>query len=281
MSFQVDGTSNATEWEDFTPIIYFQAPDESEVGVAVRESKVYIAFEGTDVDVPPDIWANLNAFFTDFELLEGQVHQGYYNKVFGTWLYTSLAWVVDYVFLVYGEGMDQLIITGHSQGGALATLFGVYVALEWPDRVVSVYNLGTPRVGDEVFKQAVRRDVPNLAIFRLVFEEDAVPRLPPRMMGYRHPGHLLHIQGTGETKAYWQQTGDEGNEYGGVPGSAWDVNYLDILDPLDPVNDHSDSDYLAALQLAAADSSLWPSAFEEPERYCCLWFFWCIRHCYT
>jgi pimeloyl-ACP methyl ester carboxylesterase len=82
-------------------------------------------------------------------------------------------------------------ITGHSLGGALATL----CALEFKRQnlpVASVITFGCPRVGNSVF-----RDIYNAALgdrsFRVVNQNDIVPRVPGVLLDYRHCGNELFL----------------------------------------------------------------------------------------
>ena len=103
-----------------------------------------------------------------------------------------------------------VFITGHSLGGALAIL----CALEcWRQAlpVSAVYTFGQPRVGNAAFaalfdrtrmiNAASLRDI----TFRVVNQNDIVPRTPGLLLGYRHCGTELFLPaelGTGGTS--WQ-----------------------------------------------------------------------------
>ena len=279
----VDALNRGGEWGAFQPVIMYTAPGETEIGVGIRDNKIYIGFQGTNVREAVDLWANLDARLISSDVVGGRVHQGFYNKLFGSEDgFSFLVLLVDFLYAWHSEGgYDGIVVTGHSQGAALATLFGVYYADLYPERQLQVFNIGSPRVGDEEFKVGVRVNLPNLTIFRMVFEEDWVARLPNRWMSYRHVGHLITLQGSGQAKAYFQQTGDSSLSYAGVPDSEWDVNYLDFTDLTDPFDDHADAEYLASLELAVANPGMWPTGFErELERYCCRRFIFCIRYCY-
>jgi hypothetical protein len=64
-------------------------------------------------------------------------------------------------------------IVGHSEGAALAHLYGFYAARTYlKRRNVRVVNVGQPRVGDLKMSQSVDA-TRNLALFRLVFEDGA------------------------------------------------------------------------------------------------------------
>ncbi len=70
--------------------------------------------------------------------------------------------------------------TGHSLGAALATL----AALRRAPR--ALYTFASPRVGNEAFVASFG----SLPIFRIVDDEDALTRLPPEALGFRHAGTL-------------------------------------------------------------------------------------------
>ncbi|KAH6581419.1 hypothetical protein BASA61_009075, partial [Batrachochytrium salamandrivorans] len=80
----------------------------------------------------------------------------------------------------------KLVFTGHSLGGALASLAAAdYVNHESGDTsYVSVYSYGEPRIGNSQWADWF--DNLPLASYRVTSQSDPVPRLPPYMMGYRH-----------------------------------------------------------------------------------------------
>jgi hypothetical protein len=71
-------------------------------------------------------------------------------------------------------------VTGHSLGGALASLFSIYAVVNFLIPYTSaptMYTYGQPRVGDYGYSTAHLQYVPNS--FRLVNNRDPVPHLPP------------------------------------------------------------------------------------------------------
>lgn len=94
----------------------------------------------------------------------------------------------------------KFIITGHSLGGALATLFaGILMGCSDKDlknrrnmlieKLFAVYTFGQPRVGDIKFAQFIR-DRLNNKYFRVVYSFDVVPMVPfdDPLMKYKHFG---------------------------------------------------------------------------------------------
>ncbi|RHY55213.1 hypothetical protein DYB37_002549 [Aphanomyces astaci] len=71
----------------------------------------------------------------------------------------------------------QLFCTGHSLGGALATLCALDMALAQPNVTVTMYNFGSPRVGNHTFQMLFNATVCG---FRVVNDGDVVTQLPKR-----------------------------------------------------------------------------------------------------
>ena len=76
-----------------------------------------------------------------------------------------------------GENLPPLFITGHSLGGALATIAAA--ALSDNDvEVAGVYTFGQPRVGDRLFVSQLNSHIDG-KVFRFVNNNDIVPHVPP------------------------------------------------------------------------------------------------------
>lgn len=96
------------------------------------------------------------------------------------------------------EQVRPLYITGHSAGGAIASLFAVHLALFEPSlKIEGVYTFGSPRVGNEAFVKKADALL-GTKWFRIVNQYDAVQILPPTLMGFRHVGILINCN-TGTT----------------------------------------------------------------------------------
>ncbi|GFN33087.1 lipase family protein [Paenibacillus xylaniclasticus] len=89
----------------------------------------------------------------------------------------------------------QLFVTGHSLGGALATLAAFDIAFNL-EREPIVYTFGAPRVGDPRFARLYNKLVKQH--WRIQNEYDIVPHLPPLV--YRQPKtkkifYYMHVRG--------------------------------------------------------------------------------------
>jgi hypothetical protein len=92
-----------------------------------------------------------------------------------------------------------VVATGHSLGGAVATLAAAY--LRQAGYSIDLYTYGSPRVGNDYFANFVTSQTG--AEYRLTHLDDPVPRLPPIIFGYRHtsPEYWLST-GTATTTTY-------------------------------------------------------------------------------
>ena len=76
-----------------------------------------------------------------------------------------------------GAQPTRIDCLGHSLGGGVATLCGVWAALMWPAADVRVVTFGSPKVGNSDFAQSVLATVGRT--YRVVNELDEVRALIP------------------------------------------------------------------------------------------------------
>lgn len=120
----------------------------------------------------------------------GMVHSGFYS------IYKSIQISIHSKLKKYESKTDVLVITGHSLGGALATLCAYGYAHKNP----FVYTFGSPRVGNPDFSNAfnslygiIQGDSSEIAnVWRVANDEDLVTELPPSILTpsilYQHVG---------------------------------------------------------------------------------------------
>lgn len=189
-----------------------------------------LAFRGTDEVA--DWLDNLNAF--QERALFGGFHRGFWYSLHDVW--TPL-------FELYQElrrsKRRPLFLTGHSLGGAMATI-GAAKLIHEDLPFMSVYTFGQPRAmtleTSRIFNvEAGRR------FFRFQNNNDIVTRVPARLMGYSHVGSFLYISEE-------QKICDD-------PG-LW-FRFLDAIDGaveavresgIDAVEDHNMEKYLGAVK---------------------------------
>jgi hypothetical protein len=85
---------------------------------------------------------------------------------------------------------QTILLTGHSRGGALATLAAHELQQEGFLQV-AVFTFGSPRIGDQGFAEACR-----FPVYRFECEGDPVPLLPP-LQGYASVGDSIWLADDG------------------------------------------------------------------------------------
>jgi len=125
--------------------------------------------------------------FQDVDVEGVKVHAGFLKQ------YISMrSNMISAVFrMIWKKQNKKIVFTGHSLGGALATLCGASVKNQLPDLHVSVYTFGSPRVGNRLFAkvfEAVDESV------RCVNGSDIVTSLPYTFWNvYAHVKGELHV----------------------------------------------------------------------------------------
>jgi predicted lipase len=66
--------------------------------------------------------------------------------------------------------ITHIYVTGHSLGGALATLAALDLQIKFPELPVTMYNFGSPHVGEIDFVRHYNQVV--MESFRIAFKED-------------------------------------------------------------------------------------------------------------
>jgi len=148
--------------------------------VAFRGSEIWKKRETFDLNkIIADFKANADIRLTDWPQ-GGKVHRGFKEALEEVWLD-----LLPYIRQLDGKGCS-IWMTGHSLGAALATLCaGRY------GNVQGVYTFGSPRVGNEVFKEKF-----DVNTYRIVNNDDIVTRVPPAG-AYVHVGELKFIDRDG------------------------------------------------------------------------------------
>jgi predicted lipase len=148
--------------------------------VAFRGSEIWKNREDFDLNaVVADLKTNIDIRLINWEP-GGKVHRGFKKALDEVWLD-----LLPHIRKLHGKGC-KIWTTGHSLGAALATLFA-----DRYGHIQGVYTFGSPRVGNGDFKDQV-----NARIYRIVNNNDIVPRVPPRGV-YVHVGKLKFIDHDG------------------------------------------------------------------------------------
>ena len=128
---------------------------------------------------------NFQILTTHYHGVSGaRVHSGFHKA------YTSIQDEVKAAVnhLLISHPKAHLLVTGHSLGGALATLAALDMRKHFPALKVTLYTFGQPRVGNPEFSNYVFSQLPQSYI-RVVNYDDAVAHIPHRVQGYKHAGN--------------------------------------------------------------------------------------------
>ena len=201
----------------------------AQAAVIEHQDYLCIAFRGTDELA--DWLDNLNAFATND--LFGAFHRGFWQSLEDVWRPLNARFRQ-----LQQQKPRPLFITGHSLGGAMATIAAAKLLHE-DKPFTSVYTFGQPR--------AVTRDTARLfnaecksRYFRFHNNNDIVTRAPARMMGYSHIGRYLYIS---SEQQIHQEVGLWFKFVDYVDGA---VSAL-LEEGIDLVEDHDIDKYLAAV----------------------------------
>lgn len=165
-----------------------------------NKEEYVLAFRGTEPDEISDLLADLNAIPRG-AATHGLVHSGFRGELDKLW---------DDIVKHHGKGHNKkkLYVTGHSLGGAMATI--ATSRLEEFTKVEQLTTFGSPRSG-------TRKFVKNIASKhnRYVNNNDIVTKVPLWIMGYKHHGELKYINFYGNIRKLttWQAIKDKWRGY--------------------------------------------------------------------
>lgn len=135
---------------------------------------IFIVFKGT---------TNFNEIFSDIDIIQiddsynipGKIHRGFHNLILKNKIVESIKNELENITSNYSS--IPIIITGHSLGAALATIFYAYLKTVYIGCTLELITFGSPRVGDYEFSK-------SLSSTRFVHGNDIITKLP--FFKYKH-----------------------------------------------------------------------------------------------
>lgn len=143
--------------------------------------KLYISFRGTECKFKDIIF---DLLFKKLYIFKGvKVHSGF--------LLTYLSIRQKLLSLIIDSDIEKIVVTGHSMGGALATLCAFDMKNKFENKSVECFTFGSPRVGNRNFSKEYNKM--NIYSFRVVNGSDVVENLPYSFLGYKHVNDRIRL----------------------------------------------------------------------------------------
>jgi triacylglycerol lipase len=150
--------------------------------ITTKDNNIYIVFRGTSTS--GEWYSDIDARQVNFKSTWGKVHLGFNN------IFDSCSSAVTSYINQYSDIKNRNVyITGHSLGGAVATLCAAHLLYEIFE-APTVYTFASPRVGDSDFRTSFNERVP--LHFRIFNTEDTVPIIPPAVSSIALGGFYEH-----------------------------------------------------------------------------------------
>ncbi|KIY62159.1 alpha/beta-hydrolase [Cylindrobasidium torrendii FP15055 ss-10] len=190
---------------DFTPTLVGGDGSEIQqyiVGYWASQNAVVVAHEGTDP-------LKFESVLTDIDVLQDQldpalfpgitddvyVHGGFRDQH----ALTANTILAEVKSLFAEHSTSNLVLAGHSLGGALAALDALFFALQIPTATIKARTFGMPRVGNSAFAELIDTHVSDF--IRVTNRHDLIPIVPGRGLGFAHPEGEVHIIDDGDAVA--------------------------------------------------------------------------------
>lgn len=197
-----------------------------------------LAFRGTEKDEWGDVRADLNIDQVRDPYLpdECQVQEGFKHELDRCW--SQIVRWVDELPVSF-----KLYTTGHSLGGALATLCALRLRRTVGGPTPVCYSFGSPRVGNAAFAQL------KGVHFRIRNNNDKITNIYTQVvLGYKHHGQQIYIASDGQLHfqlSWWQRCKDWARgHWRAVRQGEW----------IDSFKDHHMDRYVLALGLLLPES---------------------------
>ena len=137
---------------------------------AVQDARI-VSFRGSS-DIENWI-SNFDAIFTEpYADKSIKVHKGLHNEY------------LDYKAEIMEYLAPNMVISGHSSGGALSMFFAYDIYHSQANSNVTAYTFGKPRIGNDRFAESAK----GITHYRITHHDDIVPHVPEELLGYRHTG---------------------------------------------------------------------------------------------
>ena len=136
-----------------------------------------------------------------------KVHRGFIQQY-----KTIKATILEHIIKERDNGCTRVIVTGHSLGGALATLCALDIQFHHPDLEIICIPIASPRVGNKRFTKSFNWRVPET--YRFVYRNDSVCKVPYTFLGYKHVKEKVYL---GSKLKWYEKLLFNGNPFNHYP----------------------------------------------------------------
>jgi len=178
--------SNLLKEESNYDLVKFIDNHGVQVGITLNHKKkrINVVFRGSD---ELSDWL-YNMFICKTKISDDiYVHGGFYKLLYKNNLYSELFITLE--ILLKKHKTYKLNITGHSLGGALATLFG-YILSNDISNLINIISFASPRVGNKNWALSFNNKK-NINHYRIVNQKDIVTAVP--YINYCHCGNYISV----------------------------------------------------------------------------------------
>ena len=207
----------------------------------VKGAQVYIFYDdydliiscrGTQPGEMSDIMADLEVFKSD-SVTGTKIHQGFKEEV------DKIYGLVEARVKLHED--RKIWVTGHSLGGAMATILAQRLEFAGGHDVDTLYTYGSPRAGGPKFRAWCDK---HLNHQRFVNNNDVVPCVPT-FFRWRHTGKCHYIKSTGEITNLGRWSSER------IRDKGWSLLKTIFKGRLDLISDHNIEDYIFHLEAAS------------------------------
>lgn len=166
---------------------------------------IFIVFRGTNFADRSQVRSDLKISWIDEPDDTGQISAGFRQEI--DYVYPDIRYELAERLM---RQPAPIYITGHSLGGALATVCAsrlLLLGLQKSDKMYvpsGLITFGSPRVGDQVFANHVKtinivgkEDRNRLGLIRYRHNNDIVTRTPSMLRGFTHVSNMTYIDSKG------------------------------------------------------------------------------------
>lgn len=171
---------------DVSYIVYNLTQAPGYIGYSPSKNAIIISFRGSQ---NVQNWIeNLNFEKVPYVFcLRCEIHAGFYADYMA--VSTTVSNKVQSLLNKYPKA--RVVTTGHSLGGALATIAGLELKRVFSNLEVEIHHYGGPRIGNVHLARHINNKISD--IYRVVHHKDIVPHLPPDLpkFEYHHAAYEI------------------------------------------------------------------------------------------